>query len=304
MSTATVLQATPGAAPAEQAVAAVLQPLARLMIDQGVQHAKASEILKAVLVQESVARYGLDQREVSDTRVALLTGVHRKDVKRLRAVQHTQSKRAKQVISVPAAVIARWISEPRFLNIDQSPRALAKSPKSGTLGEPDFPTLVAEISRDVSARAVLDELLRLGAVEILPHGQVALVDQAFVPQGSPVEQLEFLAASVGDHLSAAVHNVNPKRTAAAMLDQSAFSQELSLEQVAALHQHARQLWASVLQKFLSAATLAEQRSQTAADHSHRVRFGVYFYEQDQGALPDPGAASKPARRTKRQGRDT
>ncbi len=285
-------------------MAAVLQPLARLMIDQGLQHAQVSEILKAVLVQESVAQYALDERGVSDTRVALLTGVHRKDVKRLRAVQQTRNSRAKQGISVPSAVIARWISEPRFLNIDQSPRALAKSPKSGTLGEPDFPTLVAEISRDVSARAVLDELLRLGAVKILPQGQVALVDQAFVPQGSPAEQLEFLAASVGDHLSAAVHNVNPRRSSAAMLDQSAFSQDLSAEQVAALQQHARKLWAGVLQKFLSSATLAEQRSQSAANHTHRVRFGVYFFEQDQGALPDAASASKPVQRTKGRGRKT
>jgi hypothetical protein len=294
---------SPDATPAEQAVAAVLQPLARLMIDQGLQHAQVSEMLKTVLVQESVASYGLDARQVSDTRVALLTGVHRKDVKRLRAVQQAPHASAKQVISVPAAVIARWISEPRFLNLDQSPRTLARSPKSGTLGEPDFPTLVAEVSSDVSARAVLDELLRLGAVEVLPEGQVALVDQAFVPQKSPAEQLDFLAASVADHLSAAVHNVNPKRARPAMLDQSAFSQQLSVEQVAALHQHARQLWAGVLQKFLSAATLAEQRSQNATDHSHRVRFGVYFYEQDLDARPDGGAPTQPARRTKRQGSD-
>jgi hypothetical protein len=133
---------------------------------------------------------------------------------------------------------------------------------------------------------------------------VALVDQAFVPHGSPAEQLDFLGASVGDHLSAAVHNLSPARAQAAMLDQSAFSQDLSAEQVTALHQHARQLWASVLQKFLSAATLAEQRSQTAADHSHRVRFGVYFYQQDQGALPDPGPSPQPARRKQRQGSDT
>jgi hypothetical protein len=86
-----------------------------------------------------------------------------------------------------------------------------------------------------------------------------------------------------------------------MLDQSAFSQDLSAAQVAALHQHARQLWASVLQKFLSAATLAEQRSQSATDHGHRVRFGVYFYQQDQGALPDPGVSSQPAQRKKRPG---
>ena len=303
MNPTTVPASLPDAAPAEQAVAAVLQPLARLMIDHGVQHAQVAEMLKAVLVQESVARYGVDAREVSDTRVALLTGVHRKDVKRLRAAPLT-GRSAKQVITVPAAVIARWISEPRFLNLDQSPRTLAKSPKTGNLGEPDFPALVAEVSRDVSARAVLDELLRLGAVKTLAQGQVALVDQAFVPQGSPVEQLGFLGASVGDHLSAAVHNLSPARSQTAMLDQSAFSQDLSAEQVAALHQHARQLWASVLQKFLSAATLAEQRSLTAADPKHRVRFGVYFYEQDQGAPPDPGLSAPTPRRKKRKGSDT
>jgi hypothetical protein len=298
-----VVQPLPHAAPAEQAVAAVLQPLARLMIDHGVQHGQVAEMLKAILVQESVARYGVQDREVSDTRVALLTGVHRKDVKRLREAPQAD-KKARTGITVPAAVIARWISEPRFLNIDQSPRSLAKSPKSGNAGEPDFSTLVAEVSRDVSARAVLDELLRLGAVEVHPQGQVALVDQAFVPQASPVEQLGFLGGSVGDHLSAAVHNLNPTRAQAAMLDQSAFSQDLSAAQVAALHQHARQLWASVLQKFLSAATLAEQRSQSATDHGHRVRFGVYFYQQDQGALPEPGVSSQPVRRKKRQGNQT
>ena len=295
-----VVQALSDAVPAEQAVAAVLQPLARLMIDQGVQHGQVAEMLKAILVQESVARYGVHDREVSDTRVALLTGVHRKDVKRLREAPQAD-KKAKQGITVPAAVIARWISEPRFLNIDQSPRSLAKSPKSGNVGEPDFSTLVAEVSRDVSARAVLDELLRLGAVEIQAQGQVTLVDQAFVPLASPVDQLGFLGANVGDHLSAAVHNLNPTRAQAAMLDQSAFSQDLSAGQVAALHQHARQLWAGVLQKFLAAATLAEQRSQSATEHGHRVRFGVYFYQQDQCSLADPGVSSQPARRKKRPG---
>jgi len=277
--------------PAEQAVVCVLHPLARLMIDHGLQLGQVTELLKDVLVQESAARYAVEGREVSDTRISLLTGVHRKDVKRLRTAQ-SKERKAKQGITVPAAVIARWISDSRFLNIDQTPRTLAKSPKAGAVGEPDFPTLVAEVSRDVSSRAVLDELIRLEAVTLQPDGYVALVDQAYVPRASLPEQLAFLGDSVGDHLSAAVHNVNPKRAQPAMLDQSAFSENLSEEQVTALHQFARQQWAVTLQKFLSAATMAEARSRNAPRQEQRVRFGVYFYEQDQGTPKQAGGEAQ------------
>jgi hypothetical protein len=288
----------PAPSPAEQALAAVLQPLARLMIDHSVQHGQVVEMLKQLLVHESVARYGLSDREVSDTRVALLTGVHRKDVRRLRAAAGS-IKKPRATLTVPSAVVARWISDPRFLRLDQTPRVLARSPKVGTAGEPDFPALVAEVSRDVSARAVLDELLRLGAVELRPQGQVALLDQAFVPQGSPRELFDFLGANVGDHLSAAAHNLTPQRTVPPMLDQSAFSQDLSAQQAQALHSHARQLWAAMLQKFLAAATLAEQRSQSAPEHNHRVRLGVYFYEKDQGAPNVAAVQPSPSKRTRK-----
>jgi hypothetical protein len=168
----------------------------------------------------------------------------------------------------------------------------------GTVGEPDFPALVAEVSRDVSARAVLDELLRLGAVEILEMGQVALVDQAFVPQGSPRELFEFLGGNVGDHLSAATHNLTPQSPVTPMLDQSAFSHDLSAQQVQELHRHARHLWGGILQKFLAAASIAEERSQSAEEHNYRVRLGVYFYEQDQGPTATAVQAASPKKTRK------
>jgi len=287
--------------PAEQSVVRVLRPLVRLMIDHGLQLVQATELLKEAMVQEAVERYGVEGRDVSDTRVSILTGVHRKDVKRLRTTQNSQRK-VKQGITVPSAVIARWISDPRYLNIDQTPRTLAKSPKAANHGEPDFPTLVSEVSRDVSARAVLDELLRLEAVTLLPQGQVALVDQAYVPRAGLPEQFGFLGEGVGDHLSAAVHNVAPKRLSGAMLEQSAFSEGLSSDQATELQHFARQQWASVLQKFLAAATMAEARSKNSPYQGHRVRFGVYFYEQDQGNSSHPGAEPKPDEPKRRRGK--
>lgn len=271
----------PEPALAAQALAAVLQPMARLMIDHGLQLPAMVELLKNALVNEAVGAYGLADKGSSDTRIALLTGVHRKDVKRLRKSPATATPSC-PTVSVAASVVARWISEPRFLNADQTARALARTPRRGNVGEPDFTTLVAEVSRDVGARAVLDELARLGVVTLQDDGYVALNATAFVPQEGQSELFHFFGASVSDHLAAAVHNLTPDRRAPLMLDQSAFSQDLSAEQAAQLQQQARRLWSGVLQHFLQTATVAEQRSQGSAGPKHRIRFGVYFHDELQG----------------------
>jgi hypothetical protein len=275
----------PEPALAEQAVARVLQPIARLMIDHGIQLPSMIEILKNALVLEAAATYSLLDKGSSDTRIALLTGVHRKDVKRLREAPITPST-ATPMVSVAASVVARWISEPRFLNADQSARPLARTPGRSLPGEPDFTALVAEVSRDVGARAVLDELERLGVVELRDDGYVALKTMAYVPQDGLSESFHFLASNVSDHLSTAVHNLAPNRTKPRMLEQSAFSKDLSDAQAEQLQQVARRLWASALQQFLQLATVAEQRSEGTDGPRRTVRFGVYFHEATQeGGTP-------------------
>ena len=278
----------PEPALAAQAIAQVLEPLARLMIDHGLQLSSLVELLKKALVDEAVGTYGLADKGSSDTRIALLTGVHRKDVKRLREAP-VASNPASPMVPVAASVVARWISEPRFLNADQTARALARTPGRGSAGEPDFTTLVAEVSRDVGARAVLDELKRLGVVELREDGYVALKTTAFVPHEGLDESFHFLAANVSAHLATAVHNLSPGRHGPLMLEQSAFSQDLSAAQAAQLQQQARRLWASALQQFLQTATVAEQRSEGMEGPKHRIRFGVYFHDAPQTApvLPAP-----------------
>ncbi|HEY5579812.1 MAG TPA: DUF6502 family protein [Rhodoferax sp.] len=292
----------PEPALAAQALARVLQPLARLMIDHGLQLPSMVELLKKELVQQAAAAYGLAGKGSSDSRIALLTGVHRKDVKRLREAPVSAST-AVPLVPVAASVVARWISEPRFLNADQTARALARTPRRSGVGEPDFTTLVAEVSRDVGARAVLDELVRLGVVELQGDGYVALKTSAFVPHEGLDESFHFLATNVSEHLATAVHNLAPDRQGPLMLEQSAFSQDLSAEQAAQLQQQARRLWVSNLRQFLQTATVAEQRSQADAGPKHRVRFGVYFHDALQAAPeppPELRPAAKPGAKKRRQ----
>jgi hypothetical protein len=126
-------------------------------------------------------------------------------------------------------------------------------------------------------------------VDLRGDGYVALKSTAFVPQEGLRESFHFLAASVSDHLSAAVHNLKPGRQGPALLDQSAFSQDLSAAQAQQLQQQARRLWASALQQFLQTATVAEERSQNTKGARHRVRFGVYFQEAPQSPAESASA---------------
>lgn len=275
---------------AAQALSQLLRPLARLMIDHGVQLPDMLELLKSALVEEAKDAYALGDKGSSDTRIALLTGVHRKDVRRLREAPYV-AQEPNAMVPLAASVVARWISDPRFLNADQTPRLLARTPGRGTNGEPDFTSLVAEISRDVGARAVLDELVRLGVVERRDDGFVGLCSSGFVPHEGRGESFYFLASNLSDHMAASAHNLKPGQSAPLMLEQSAFSENLSAFQAEQLHALARRLWAKSLQQFLQTATIAEQRSDSDTGSRHRVRFGVYFYDALQGDAAEPPATA-------------
>lgn len=268
-----------------------MHPVAQLMIGHGVQFAAMTEILKKALVHAAQAGFGIDKRDMTDSRISILTGVHRKDVRRLREepMQNLAAQASHTpLMSVAAQVVARWISEPQYLTGHNKARALARTPRHAKAGEPDFTTLVSQVSRDVGARAVLDELLRLGIASNANDSTVELQAHAFVPHEDANQAFHFLASNVSDHLATAVHNLQPDRIADAMLEQSAFSQDLSQEDAIELEQTARLLWAQALPQFLQKATVAEQRSSAKTGAKKRVRFGVYFHEAEmQPEAPAP-----------------
>jgi hypothetical protein len=277
-----------GAEHASQAVEQLLLPMAQLMISHGLQFGAVTELLKKAMVSAAVADFGIGERSVTDSRIAVLTGVHRKDVRRLREEPTTKSAAdvAEPLMSIGAQVVARWISDASYLTANNQARTLARTPRHAKTGEPDFTSLVAQVSQDVGARAVLEELLRLGIVHSTDEGHVALHSNAFVPQEGINEAFHFLASNISDHLATAVHNLHPERATQAMLEQSAFSQNLSDEDANELEQTARVLWATALQQFLQKATAAEQRSSKKTDASQRVRYGVYFHKASMPIKPN------------------
>ena len=89
-----------------RALAQMFKPLVRLLIAQGVTHAEFSETAKEVYVETALRHFEKDGK-VNKSRVAILTGLTRKEVKNVidRALSTDHKEKT---YSRPARVLTGW----------------------------------------------------------------------------------------------------------------------------------------------------------------------------------------------------
>jgi hypothetical protein len=137
----------------------LLCQLALLLVPLGVTPEYFSELARYAFVNAAarVSRFG--NGRPNQSRIAVITGLNRAEVKRLLAQGQGTNALRKSRGSRTARVISGWTSDRRYLNRSGSPRSLP------ILGHKNsFAALVREYGGDVPHRAVLDELKRTRAV--------------------------------------------------------------------------------------------------------------------------------------------
>jgi len=224
-----------------------------------------------------------------------LTGIHRKEVRRLRGG-------GAAVSTVPAAlsrtsrIVALWLAAPEFADSDGKPLPL---PRIATGKGPSFETLVATVTRDVRPRAVLDEWLDRKLVWLDGEDRVVLAEPGFMPRGGSDQQLYYFGRNLHDHMAAAVANVLGETPR--FLERAVHYDGLSRELAERLEQRSRELAMEALQ---AANREAHAASLTDAGGNWRWNFGTYVFAQDEPAQGEPTpeeptqrepAQSKPAR---------
>src|SRR6201996_5091732 len=140
------------------ALAKLLRPLVRLLLKHSFPYSAFESIAKRVYVETAMEDFALPGRKPSISRAAILTGLTRKDVNVLLAERSSPADASTAHYNRAARVLTAWVPEPRFAGPTGSPQPL---PVDGPDG---FGELVRLHGGDVPARAVLDELLRVGAV--------------------------------------------------------------------------------------------------------------------------------------------
>jgi Family of unknown function (DUF6502) len=160
-------------------------------------------------VDVAMKEFSIEGRKQTTSRVSVLTGLSRKEVKRMQEISRPEDTEQDEKYNRAARVISAWRREREFLDGQGKPSTLSISGPWSTFSE-----IVRRFSGDVPVRAILDELLRIGAVRQLDNGKIQLRKKAYVPETSEADKLHILGTDVGHLIATIDYNLQPRLTTA------------------------------------------------------------------------------------------
>lgn len=255
-----------------KAINLLCKPLVRLLIEKGVTFPQFRELMKELYVQVADESFSIDDKKTSDSRIFVLTGIHRKDIKRIRQQNNPDDRQITSSASLSGELVARWNSMPEYLDDDGKPRALLKGGKNTEAG---FEQLVSSVSKDVRPRVVLDEWLRLNIVRI-KDDHVILNKSAFVTNKEFKEMAYYLGHNVHDHVASCVNNILAEGEP--MLERSVYYASLTEDSVNKLNTIASKKGDDLLQHLNKQAIKLYDADKHKVDATYRMRLGVYWYQ--------------------------
>ncbi len=256
-----------------QATFAILTPLVRVLLRNGISYGVFAEWTRKVFVNVAFDDYTPRGRKQTVSRAAALTGMTRKEVKRLVELEDIGDPGTHQRFNRAIRVISGWTSDPRFLDSDQQPRTLPVE------GKNSFAELIKEHSGDMLAPAMLSVLEAAGTVK-RTGDRVELIKRAYVPAGDSIEKIRILGSDSAELIRTIDHNL-----AAEDPDDLRFQRKVAYTRVttpAALR--FKHIASGKAEKLLDELnTWLSKHGDDGADELDQrksVSLGVYYFEED------------------------
>ena len=159
------------------AASETLRPIVRRLLEMGVPYGALEIRLREVFVRVAESELAVPARRQTDSRIALVTGINRKEVKRIRSTRAQLKAPRSFSINQAAILISRWRSDPETVDGRGLPLPLPYRAARG----PSFMKLARKLTGDLAPRVLLNELVRSGAAELREKNLVVLRGEAYVP---------------------------------------------------------------------------------------------------------------------------
>ena len=255
-----------------------LKPIARLLLKNGIGYREFSDIAKASFVTVASDDYGIRGRKTNMSRVAVMTGLSRKEVKRIRDDLSEGRSASSRQTRRPELVLTLWHNDKEFRDRNGNPRKLRFEGPGAS-----FKDLVSRVGGDIPPKAMLNELLRAGSV-VREGERLRVVSTSYVPEPNDPEAILFAGASLR-HLAVTInHNLACDDLETRFIERRVYSDRLPKSQKARFRKLAREK-ADLLLRDLQSWLAEREEDNADSDLSLRndeedrsVGVGVYFFD--------------------------
>ncbi len=188
------------------AAVSLLRPLVRILLRNGIAYGSFAELAKKVYVEVAFADFTEANRKQTVSRVSAMTGLTRKEVKRITELPDAYDEEVEQRYNRAVRVIGGWLNDAEFQDAKGAPALL---PVEGE--HASFATLVRRYSGDVPTQAMFAVLARAECVARVDD-HVRLLRHAYIPAGDAIDKVQILGTDVGELISTIDHNLTNKTT--------------------------------------------------------------------------------------------
>jgi hypothetical protein len=254
------------------AVKRLLRPLIKILLRNGVAYGAFAELVRKAYVDVAFEDYSGSSKRPTVSSVAALTGLTRKETKRLHELANPDTIIADERYNRSVRVISGWINDPLYLDSSGSPARLSLNGD-----DKSFASLVKKYSGDIPYSAMLSVLQAAKSVQCV-DGHIELVQHAYIPDGDLGDKINILGADVAELIDTIDHNlISP-------VDELRFQRKVSNIQLASSSlPKFRKLSAKKAQKLLEEldSWLSKNEVDDNANpdaRSHYVAMGIYYTE--------------------------
>ena len=259
------------------ACAALLRPIASVVMRSGMTWKEFADLSKTVFVSVATDEFGIRNRPTNVSRVSILTGISRKEVKRQRGLLDRAIPSASSKTTDATRLLSGWHQDTVYADADGRPLPLAKNGSA-----PSFETLFAAYGGDTPEQTLLKELLSAGSVVEDAGGKLLARRRYHMPAEMDAGLLRFFGTNLFDHAETLRNNLEgsdtPKR-----LEGFAVDDHVDPAAVDAFRAFVDERG----QQFLEEVDtwLAEHRIRSNSTETRPVRLGLGVYAIE-GQLPE------------------
>lgn len=171
----------------------LLRPIAKMLLKCGMTWREFSTLSKSVYIEVATSEFGIKGRPTNVSRVSILTGVSRKEVKRQRDLLLNDQPVEGQKTTDASRVLSAWHQDPVYRDGEGDPRLLAEDGDA-----PSFASLFKAHGGDTSMQAMLKELLKTDAVERTCDGQLRAKSRFYRPAVMDPQNLRWAMELISD----------------------------------------------------------------------------------------------------------